>query len=85
MPQISRFYGIIILMNFNDHLPPHFHAWYNEYKITVNIEDGEINGNMPARAFRLILEWWELHKEALMEVWNKAHSGIPLGTIEPLK
>jgi hypothetical protein len=51
----------------------------------VNIEDGEINGNMPARALRLILEWWELHKEALMEVWNKAHSGIPLGTIEPLK
>ena len=72
-------------MNFNDHLPPHFYAWYNEYKITVNIEDGEINGNMPARALRLILEWWELHKEALMEVWNKAHSGIPLGTIEPLK
>ena len=70
MPQISRFYGIIILMNFNDHLPPHFHAWYNEYKIMV---------------LRLILEWWELNKEALMEVWNKAHSGIPLGTIEPLK
>lgn len=65
MPQISRFYGIIILMNFNDHLPPHFHAWYNEYKITVNIDDGEVNGNMPARALRLILEWWELNQEAL--------------------
>ena len=68
-----------------DLLPPHFHAWYNEYKITVNIDDGEVDGNMPARALRLILEWWELNKEALMEVWNRAHSGVPLGTIEPLK
>ncbi len=85
MPQISRFYGIIILMNFHDHLPPHFHAWYNEYKITVNIEDGEVNGNMPARALRLILEWWEKNKEVLMETWDMAQSGIPLNPIEPLK
>jgi hypothetical protein len=85
MPQISRFYGIIILMNFNDHLPPHFHAWYNDYKIIVNIADGEISGNMPARALRLILEWWDINKDVLMETWNKAHSGVPLGTIEPLK
>ena len=63
----------------------YIHAWYNEYKITVNIDDGEVDGNMPARALRLILEWWELNKEALMEVWNRAHSGVPLGTIEPLK
>ena len=40
---------------------------------------------MPARALRLILEWWELNKDSLMEVWERAHSGIPLGTIEPLK
>ena len=85
MPQISRFYGIIILMNFHDHLPPHFHAWSNEYKIIVNIEDGEVNGNMPARALRLILEWWEKNKEVLMETWDMAQSGIPLNPIEPLK
>ena len=85
MPQISRFYGIIILMNFNDHLPPHFHAWYNEYKITVNIDDGEVDGNMPARALRLILEWWEKNKEVLMGTWDMAQSGIPLNPIEPLK
>ena len=54
-------------------------------KITVNIDDGEINGNMPARALRLVLEWWELNKDTLMEFWNRAHSGIPLGTIDPLK
>jgi hypothetical protein len=41
--------------------------------------------NMPARALKLILEWWELNKDALAETWNRAHSGVPLGTIEPLK
>ncbi len=85
MPQISRFYGIIILMNFKDHYPPHFHAWYNEYRITVNIDDGEINGTMPARAIKLILEWWEINKSQLIECWNKAQAGIPLGIIDPLK
>ena len=40
MPQISRFYGIIILMNYLDHMPPHFHAVYNEFELIVHIEDG---------------------------------------------
>lgn len=44
MPQISVFYGIIILMNYSDHQPPHFHAWYNEYKAIINIEDGAQTG-----------------------------------------
>ncbi len=85
MPQISRFYGIIILMNFNDHLPPHFHALYNEYQVTVNINDGEVSGNMPIRALRLVLEWWEIHQEELNECWRRAQAGIPLGKIDPLK
>ena len=85
MPQISRFYVIIILMNFKDHCPPHFHAWYNEYRITVNIADGEINGSMPARAIKLILEWWEINKDQLTEYWYRAQTGKPLGTIAPLK
>ena len=41
MPQISTFYGIIIFMNFQDHAPAHFHAWYGDYKIIVSIKDGE--------------------------------------------
>jgi len=50
MPQISTFYGIIIFMNYRDHMPPHFHAWYNDYKVMVNILDGKVLGNMPGRA-----------------------------------
>ncbi len=51
MPEISRFYGIFILMNFSDHQPPHFHAWYGDYKIIVNIKDGVVKGEMPHRRF----------------------------------
>ena len=58
-------------MNFNDHLPPHFHSWYNEYKITVNIKDGQVNGIMPGRALKLILEWWDMNRVALMDTWEK--------------
>ena len=61
------------------------HAWYNEYKVIVDIHDGKVHGFMPPRALNLIHEWWELNKESLMECWNNARTGIPLGVIEPLK
>ena len=37
MPEISRFYGIVIKMFFDDHNPPHFHALYGEYEVLINI------------------------------------------------
>ena len=88
MPQISAFYGIIILMNFTDHAPAHFHAWYNEYneyKAIISIEDGVVKGEMPGRALKMILEWQEQHKEELMDNWEKAQKGDPLEKIAPLK
>ncbi len=85
MPQISTFYGIIILMNFTDHAPAHFHAWYNEYKVIVSIKDGVVKGEMPGRALKMILEWLEQHREELMKNWEKAQIGDPLEKIEPLK
>ena len=85
MPQISNFYGIIILMNFTDHAPAHFHAWYNEYKISVEIKDGVVKGEMPARALRMVLEWLDLHREELMSNWENAQNGLPLVKIESLK
>ncbi|MBI4647287.1 MAG: DUF4160 domain-containing protein [Bacteroidia bacterium] len=85
MPEISRFYGIIIIMNFKDHAPPHFHAWYNEYKITITIRDGIVKGEMPQRALKLVFEWLERHKEELLKNWELAQKGEQLGKIEPLK
>jgi hypothetical protein len=50
MPTIARFYGITVFMNYNDHLPPHFHARYQDYEITMTIENGVVEGKMPRRA-----------------------------------
>ena len=56
MPTISRFYGIVIFMNFNDHMPPHFHARYQDYEVTVDLDTGVTQGRMPARALALVHE-----------------------------
>ena len=48
MPQICSFYGIYIWMNFSDHQPPHFHAWYGDYKAIVSIKDGIVKGESTA-------------------------------------
>jgi len=84
MPQISHFFGIIILMNYSDHQPPHFHAWYGEYKVIVSIQNGIVKGEMPARALNLIFEWLGLHREELMRNWEKAQNKQVLDKIEPL-
>jgi hypothetical protein len=86
MPQISSFYGIIILMYWDDHNPPHFHAKYGEFEILICITDLSIySGYIPSRALGLVIEWASLHKEALMENWNNTSKNIPPQKIEPLK
>ncbi len=85
MPEISRFYGIVIQMFFNDHNPPHFHVEYGEFKAVVSIEDEIVEGFMPKRALRLVFEWMDLHKAELMENWELARAGKPLKGVEPLK
>jgi hypothetical protein len=62
MPELSRFYGIIIRMFYGDHPPPHFHAVYQGEEVQVSIDTLEIlNGNIPRRALVLVLEWAALH------------------------
>ena len=85
MPEISRFYGIIIRMFFNDHNPPHFHVEYQDYEAVISIKDGIVNGNMPRRALKLVFEWLDLHKDELIENWELSHTERPLNKIEPLK
>jgi hypothetical protein len=85
MPEISRFLGIIIAMFYRDHAPPHFHAIYGEYEITVEIESGIINGRFPKRALKLVFEWLELHRDELLENWRLAEDRRPLNKIEPLE
>lgn len=85
MPEVSRFYGIVIRMYFADHWPPHFHAEYGEYEALIGIEDLRvIAGDLPARAFGLVEEWALLHREELAALWGKARGFQPLSKIDPL-
>lgn len=85
MPEISRFYGIIVYMFFMDHNPPHFHVKYQEYEATINIEDGMVRGELPRRALNLIYEWLDLHKKELFQNWKLMEQRKPFNKIEPLK
>ncbi len=85
MPEISRFYGIVIKMYFDDHHPPHFHAEYGEDHALVHIETlAVIAGNLPPRAMGLMTEWASLHQQELQAAWDKAKNLEPVETIEPL-
>ncbi len=86
MLEISRFYGIVIKMYFNEHPPPHFHAEYGEYEVLVNINTlAIISGKLPSRALGLVVEWTSLHQDELRILWERARNSEPLGKIEPLK
>jgi len=85
MPVISRFLGIVIAMYWNDHAPPHFHAKYTEYEMTVNILSGVVEGKFPKRALRHVLEWYELYKDELLEDWTLCQKDEAPKPIEPLE
>ncbi len=86
MPEISRFYGIVIKMIFDDHDPPHFHVFYNEFKAIVSIRDLRIlKGDLPPKAFGLLMEWAKQHQKELLQDWNLAKSKKNPFKIEPLQ
>ncbi|HWP85928.1 MAG TPA: DUF4160 domain-containing protein [Terriglobia bacterium] len=85
MPEISRFYGIVIKIYFADHLPPHFHAEYGSEEGLWSIENLQMfAGSLPPRAKALIAEWAGIHQAELREDWNRANSLQPLAKIAPL-
>jgi hypothetical protein len=84
MPEICRFYGIIIFMNYNDHDPPHFHARYEDQEVTIEINSGIVKGHMSKRALRMLFEWSEIHQEELMENWRLTRERKQLEKVPPL-
>ena len=86
MPTISRFFGIIIAMFYDDHAPPHFHVRYGEQKAIIAIDTLTIlRGRLAPRAHGLVKEWAALHKEELLEDWALAEQQAPLKKIKPLE
>ncbi|MBQ6668002.1 MAG: DUF4160 domain-containing protein [Bacteroidales bacterium] len=84
MPEISRFYGIVITMYFPDHNPPHFHIRHNEYRATMDIATGKITGRIPEKVDKMVHEWWEEHQDELWTNWKKMQNGETMFKINPL-
>lgn len=86
MPEISRFFGIVISMFWNEHEPPHFHARYGNFSGVIEIESLKLmKGDLPPRVFGLIIEWAVQHKSELLNNWEIARERKPLSKIEPLQ
>ncbi len=85
VPELSRFLGIVIYMLYDDHRPPHFHAEYGEYRVSVEINTGVVEGRFPRRALKALMEWYELHRDDLRVDWELAEQHQPLNRIPPLE
>ncbi len=84
MPELSRFYGIIIFMHYQDHEPAHFHGRYEDQEVMMELASGRVKGYMAKRALRMIFEWSELHMEELWANWRLARERRPLKSIAAL-
>ncbi len=86
MPEVCRFFGIIIRMYFDEHVPPHFHAIYGEYEAQVGIDPIEVlAGKLPHRATSMVIEWAALHQWELMSNWERLQHSQPIVKIAPLE
>jgi hypothetical protein len=86
VPTISRFFGILITMYFDDHDPPHFHARHADGAAKVRIDTLEVMvSTLDRRHLRLVLAWAELHRDELTDNWRRARAGETLNDIEPLR
>ena len=86
MPEISRFFGIVIQMYFEDHGPPHFHAFYGDHAARIGLSGiAPLQGDLPTRPLRLTLLWAKLHQAELLENWHRMRAGEPPLRIAPLE
>ena len=88
MPELSRFFSIIVKMLFDDtkqHHKPYVHVYYNENEAVVAIDGEILGGDLPTPQRKLLLAWLVIHEEELYAAWNKAVQKIPFDKIEPLR
>ena len=86
MPELSRFFGIIIRMYYNDHAPPHLHAEYHGEKALFDFSGNILRGGITSRAaIRLVRDWIDAHVAELEDDWSLARAGNDLRRIDPLK
>ncbi len=82
MPTISIFFGVIVQMYWNDHPPPHIHAFYAGFEALMMIDTGEVlGGNLPPKVQRLVREWILAHRPELMENWELGRRKLPFHAV----
>lgn len=88
MPEISRFFGIIVKLLYNDndkHHKPHVHVYYGEYKASVSLDGEVLDGELPIKQYRMLSGWMAIHEDELYVAWDNAVNQIAFDKIEPLK
>jgi hypothetical protein len=88
MPELCRFFGIIITMYSEKnavHNKPHFHARYNEFEASIDIEDYTVSGHLPPKVLGMVIEWAAIHKEELLEDWHLLYNHNKPKKIKPLE
>jgi hypothetical protein len=88
MPELCRFYNIIIKMIYSDNLchhKPHFHVFYAEYEASVGVDGELLAGSIPVKQLKLVQAWAAIHEEELYAAWVKAVKNEPFDKIEPLR
>ena len=88
MPELSRFYGIVIKMLFSDdvqHNKPHFHVYYNEFSASIGVDGELIAGSIPVKQLKLVQAWAALHEDELYAAWNNAVRNEAFNKIAPLQ
>ena len=85
MPEVSRFFGIIIRMFYDEHNPPHFHAEYQGAKAVFDFDGNLLQGDLGSKTARkLVREWTDLHRHELVADWERARRDEDICKIEPL-
>lgn len=87
MPELSRFYGLVIKLMYNDtgqHNKPHVHVYYGDYSASIGVDGELLAGSLPLKQVRLVQAWLILHEEEVYGAWNNAVSGKSFERIEPL-
>ena len=85
MPEICRFYGIVIYLYWKDHNPPHIHFTYGNYVCSISVIDRVVDGQAPAKVIAKVNEWIDVNENAILSLWEKAQRGEQIEKHEPLK
>ena len=70
MPEICKFYGIIISLYWRDHNPPHIHFTYGEYECSISVLDRVVDGKAPSKVIAKVNEWMDLHEAEILTLWD---------------